>query len=137
MMIYAEAETLSAASCPRLPQAFSFPSPGRLQGEVVQPCTVGLGGMGCFPPGCRNGSSSAVLFLDLDTINYPRAHSLAPSSLTEAQTALRTLMWDATGFGVIIVCLFFCMLFPPDRHSYSALYILIACVSPGGNAVCA
>lgn len=76
-------------------------------------------------------------FLDLDTINYPRAHSLAPSSLTEAQTALRTLMWDATGFGVIIVCLFFCMLFPPDRHSYSALYILIACVSPGGNAVCA
>lgn len=45
------------------------------------------------------------LFLDLDTINCPCAHALAPSSLTEAQTALRTLIWDASGFGVIFVCL--------------------------------
>lgn len=69
------------------------------------------------------------LFLDLDTINYPCAHALAPSSLTEAQTALRTLMRDASGFGVIFVCI--------DRHSYFALCILIACVSPDGNAACA
>lgn len=69
------------------------------------------------------------LFLDLDTINYPCAHALAPSSLTEAQTALRTLMRDASGFGIIFVCI--------DRHSYFALCILIACVSPDGNAACA
>lgn len=136
-MSYAEAETLSTAPCPRLLRLSVFPLQAGCRVRLCSPVQWSWEAWAVSRLTAQTAALQPFLFLDLNTINYPCAHALAPSSLTEAQTALRTLMRDASGFGVIIVCLFFACYFLLIGIHILPYTFLIACVSPGGNAACA